>query len=544
MLCTVTVAPWAAQPAFYPDDPLSVFPEPADASKVAPRPASQGFDFVENSFLQPGERANRRAGNVNTIDEVPDSSWFTNRIGSRAMTLDELRLGPNQSDRPTAGRWKLLVGDATGTTPGFRIRDVTGQLYFIKVDQPKNPELTTGAEAVSTKIFHALGYNVPENYVTSFTRDTLDLTEAQISGADGRRRRMTEADLDDLLAKAARSQDGSYRVIASRAIGGAILGPFRYYGTMPDDPNDIVPHEHRRELRAMRVFSAWVNHMDSRGINSLDTLVDAQSRKLVRHHLLDFGSTLGSAAITVKSRRSGYSYLWDYGESFKTLATFGLYVPRWTFVDYPMQLPSVGRFEGDAFVPEDWVPHFPNPAFANARPDDTFWGARRVMAFSNEAIRAIVETARYTDARATTYLTEVLIKRRNKIGQAWLTNVNPLVEFSLDTSGTLRFANAAVAPGVADAPREYRIAWATFDNASHTATPQGPPVTVTTTSAVAPALLTGGSAELIQAEVAAIHDRYPSWKQPVRVTFRREKGGWKTVGLERLPPTEARDPTK
>jgi hypothetical protein len=529
----VAAAPRAAQPAFYPDDPITVFPESADASTVRPRPASQGFDFVENSFLRPGERADRRAGNVNSIDEVPDSSWFTNRIGATALSLDELRRGPDESDGPAPGAWKLIAGDAAGVTPGFRIRDVTGQLYFIKVDQPKNPELATGAEVVSTKIFHAAGYNVPQNYVASFTRDMLDLSDAQITGADGRRRRMTQHDLDSLLAKAARRADGSYRVIASRAIDGTIIGPFRYYGTVPDDPNDIVPHEHRRELRALRVFSAWVNHMDSRGINSLDTLVSVGSRKVVRHYLLDFGSTLGSAAIAVKSRRSGHSYLWDFGDSMKTLATFGFYLPQWVFIDYPMQLPAVGRFEGDRFEPEKWVPHYPNAAFDNARPDDTFWGARRVMAFSDEAIRTIVETGRYTDPRATNYLTEVLIKRRDKIGRTWLTNINPLVDFAIDASGTMRFSNAAVDSGVADAPREYRITWATFDNASNTASPHGGAATVTTHQADVPSSLAASGSAFIRAEVAAIHDGHPAWAQPVHVTFRREGAGWKTVGLER-----------
>jgi hypothetical protein len=294
----------------------------------------------------------------------------------------------------------------------------------------------------------------------------------------------------------------------------------------------------RRELRGLRVFSAWVNHMDSRGINSLDTLVDVGSKKVVHHYLLDFGSTLGSAAVTVKSRRSGYAYLWDVADSVKTMATFGLFVPRWAFVAYPMQLPAVGRFEGDHFEPETWVPHYPNPAFENARPDDTFWAARRVMAFSDEAIRAIVETGRYTDPRATEYLTHALIARRDKIGRAWPTNVNPLVDFVLDETGTMRFANAAVAAGVAEAPREYRIRWSSFDNSSNTAAPHGAEATVTTTSAVPPSSLT--DAEFIRAEITTIHDRRPAWTQPVRVTFRRLDRGWKTVGLERVPATEAR----
>jgi hypothetical protein len=523
--------PGAGPLGFYPDDPIARFPEPADASGVKPRPASQGFDFVENSFMQPGERAQRKDGNVNTLDEVPDSSWFTNRMGSRPMSLDEMKSGPDRGG-PAPGTWKLVRGDATGVTPGFRILDSNGQLFFIKVDQPKNPELSTGAEVVSTKLFHALGYNVPENYIVSMSPENVDLSEAQITGPDGRRRRMTRGEFADLLEKAARSKDGTYRVIASKGIAGSIIGPFRYYGTVPDDPNDIVPHEHRRELRAVRVFGAWVNHMDSRGINSLDTLVDAEGGKRVKHYLIDFGSTLGSAAITVKSRRSGNAYLYDFGDGMKTMLTFGLYVPSWAFIDFPVELPSVGRIEGDAFNPEKWVPHYPNPAFDNARADDTFWAARRVMAFSNEAIRALVEQGQYSDPKAAEYLTEVLIKRRNKIGAAWLTKVTPLVDFRVDGSGKVTFANAAVDAGVAEPPREYQVSWGTFDNATGVATPVGSSSVTTATSTTLPATLM--DRDYVRLEVSAVHDKYPNWKEPVRVTFRREQGNWKTVGLERM----------
>src|SRR5205814_8334803 len=42
----------------------------------------------------------RRAQNLNTIDEVPDSSWFTNRAGTRALTTEDIFNGPDTSAGP------------------------------------------------------------------------------------------------------------------------------------------------------------------------------------------------------------------------------------------------------------------------------------------------------------------------------------------------------------------------------------------------------------------------------------------------------------
>src|SRR5262249_61623615 len=99
--------------------------------------------------------------------------------------------------------------------------------------------------------------------------------------------------LDTLLQRADREPGGAYRVVASRALPGKPIGRIRFSDTRPDDPNDIVPHQDRRELRGYGVFAAWLNHTDAKAINSLDTLITDHGRTVVRHHLLDFGSSVG-----------------------------------------------------------------------------------------------------------------------------------------------------------------------------------------------------------------------------------------------------------
>ena len=82
---------------------------------------------------------------------------------------------------------------------------------------------------------------MPENYLATVRRESLAIAEdALVEDETGRKREMRPADVDAVLAQAARNPDGSYRVVASKALPGKPLGPFRYYGTRPDDPNDIV----------------------------------------------------------------------------------------------------------------------------------------------------------------------------------------------------------------------------------------------------------------------------------------------------------------
>ena len=113
LACLVAAAVTAGAAAngrkFYRDDPISRIVDAEDASNVQEREIDLEFDTLENLFSWPGDQTPKvRAQNLNTIDEVPDSAWFTNRLGTVPVGIDELVKGPGGRIRPGAGR---LDGD-------------------------------------------------------------------------------------------------------------------------------------------------------------------------------------------------------------------------------------------------------------------------------------------------------------------------------------------------------------------------------------------------------------------------------------------------
>ena len=528
----------AAAPRFFSDDPIWRDPESQDASKTLPAKVSDQYDLVENSFLGAGDKTDRHAVNVNTVDEVPDSSWFTNRVGPlQKGPADPAALitGPDTTRGPAPGPWTLIARKSEGVTPGFTIRDSAGEIYWIKFDPVEFPEMASGAEVISTKFFHAFGYHVAENYLATLSLDNLQIApDATIKDEDGRPRRFTQEDLDQILERAARRPDGSYRVLASRNIAGRPLGPFRYHGTRPDDPNDIFLHEDRRELRGLEVFSAWLNHDEVRSSNSHDSVVSQDGRQIVRHHLLDFGSTLGSDSVKAQSRRAGNEFVWESRPTLITMLTLGLYVRPWIKVDYP-EMPAVGRFESTYYRAENWKPDYPNPAFRKARPEDRFWGARIVAALPDEAVAAVVRSAQYTDPRVTEYVTKTLLERRGKVLRTWLNAANPIVTPAMSRSGELTFENAAERAGVAKSAERYHVQWSRFDNPTGVHHPIGDELTVPDARADAPAALATDPPEYVSVRLRAVHPDQPGWDGPVVAYFRRAADGWSLVGLERNP---------
>ena len=146
---------------------------------------------------------------------------------------------------------------------------------------------------VATKIFWALGYNQVETFLTTLRPKQVEFDpDATLAGrpAIGRGSPRTTSTRSSSAPRATRTAP----IASPRA--GSFRGNSRQLslpGTRSDDPNDLVPHEHRRELRALHVFGAWTNLTDLKAGNTLDTLVTENGRGIVTHYLQDVGSTFG-----------------------------------------------------------------------------------------------------------------------------------------------------------------------------------------------------------------------------------------------------------
>ncbi len=533
LLLLAATWPSGAGRTFHDDDPLTRERDTEDASGVQARSINLAWDELRNTFGRAGDPAATRALNVNTVDDVPNSSWFTHRVGTVPLTAADVARGSDTTEGPVPGRWTVVSAKADGVTPGFTIRDTAGVTWFIKFDPPGHPELATGAEVVATTLFWALGYHVPENHIASLRPEHLELADAlQLALGPRRTRRMTIGDIHRLLRRAARNADGTYRVLASRALEGTPLGGFLYQGTRPDDPNDVVPHEHRRELRALRVFGAWLNHVDAKAINTLDTLIEGEGQAFVRHHLIDFGSTLGSAALKPREYDEGHEYVFEGRKLAQRLMPPGLPIPSWRRITYP-RFRAIGNIEADHFDPATWKTRVPNPAHRQMRVDDAFWAARKVMAISDQMIDAAVARARYSDPTAAAYLTRTLARRRDRIGARYLPLLNPVVDPAFDGT-TLTFVNAAVEADVASAPRAYATDWYAFDNDTGKSSLIASAVTGRAGQVHAPAGVPRGTGTFVRVDIAAVDPPVAAWRAPVRVYFRSGGAMWTLAGLERL----------
>ena len=426
--CGGGVRQYALQEPLWIDDDRQPFtPRPAEG-----RYAPYFWDAIDHMIFRPASEAftfelDQEAINVNAFDEVPDSSWFHNRIGRRGMAPAELARGACGDDvGPPPGPWTVVGGKPDGATPGFLIEAADGTRYLLKTDRAQQPEQATAADAIAAAVYHAAGYHVPCNRVVHFDPAILALDPgAERSGSD---RPLTQADVQSVVDGATEGPGGTRRAMLSRFIEGRPLGPWSYTGTWDQDPNDVVPHERRRELRGIFVLNAWLDHWDARQHNTLASWIEAPGGGgHVRHYLIDFGECMGMVASDHHRRgpRMGHSVWLDVGHVVEDALGLGLIQRAW---DGRRPDPVLGYYGVAHFDPHGWTPQYWNGALDRRTGHDVAWGARILARFRDPHLRALVALGRYSDPDVAERLVAILRARRDLLLEAHLMRRSPLTE--------------------------------------------------------------------------------------------------------------------
>jgi hypothetical protein len=460
------------------------------------------------------------AANVNALDEVPDSTWFTNRHARRRLGAAALERGAPPASPPADGPLVVVSGKSLGMTPGFVVRDRRGDRFIVKFDPPEYPDLATGAELVCARIVWALGWNVPDDQLFLFRPEALAIApDAWAKDEYNRKVPMTPRILERELERAYRLPDGRIRALASRLVSGTTKGSPKMIGTRPDDPNDTVRHEDRRDLRGLRVVAAFLNYTDARRGNLLDSFVrDGPGRDApghLVHYVLDFSSALGSGNVDWKDPKLGNEYLFDPRKVLPRLLTLGFVEPAWARL--PLTHPALGYFESSLFDPDDWRTSYRNPIFDRATVRDRFWAAKLVASLREADLRAAARAGAWSDPRVDDLLVEILAERQRRIARAYFDpwRINPIDRFETD-GVTLRFADMAVDAGVADRSavrHRYRPPRGEWTVVAEPRVPLGPSDSVV--------------------EIETSHDAGRHWSPSTVVRIAREGGAAQVVGIER-----------
>lgn len=414
-----------------------------------------------------GVAVSGEADNVNSLDEVPDSAWFTNRRLARTASdpllgacQPSLLLDPNGW---ADGSWIIDHGKEDGAASGFRVNIPGKGKYMFKADSVRQPELETAASVVGAAIYHAAGFNTACEQLVYFKPSLLKL-------APGLHYRHSTVEdlvnfdqkaLDEVL-KGCPRRGGLVRMHASAWIPGYILGPFHFDGTRRDDPNDVVHHENRRDLRGLRLLAAWTDAVDSRDANNLDSWVADEGRVPdaspghVLHYCMDFSHTLGPDFGTVERTESlGFAYLYDWDDIAEDF--FGLGIPRRPWFR-PLGDPGYElfrNFDVHRFVPDEWKMQYGNPAYSRMTERDGAWMARILARFTREEVRGFAAMAEFTDPKNTRHLAEVLEGRLARILERYLTRISPIGELRVDGGDRLCGVDLAESRGVRD-PAHFR----------------------------------------------------------------------------------------
>jgi len=470
------------------DEPTKTDPRHRSCAPVA-YASPLYWDGVDNIVFRPlseglGVVTSGESVDVNSLDEVPDSAWFVNRIGARSMSIAELRQGACTSeqildpDGAADGSWIIDKGKTEGSSPGFRVVVPGKGKFLFKLDTPTDnqAERTAAASTISAAIFHAVGYFISCERIVYVRPSVFKLLPGLVTKENFQPDKPFDQRAFDAEIASATKRNGLVRINASAWLPGHPIGPARYHGVRDDDPNDVIPHEDRRELRGMRVLAAWLARYDSREANGFDTWIadhgSDSSPGHVVHYQLDVSETFGSLAFAQGTnaanglswdpvdRRLNRSYFVDWGDLARDFATLGLAVRPWEHAYVAPGHEMFGYYNADHFDAEKWKPMYPNPAFSRMTERDGAWMARILARFTPEMVRVLALMGDFTAPATTDYFQSVVEKRLERVLERYLTRLSPIGDVRVEDGNRLCGVDLAERRGVLPAERfHYAARW-------------------------------------------------------------------------------------
>ena len=345
------------------------------------------------------------AGDVNSIDEVPYSSWFEPRhVDVGAMARGPEGVGPPRPPFTVLGDTPRALASV-----GFSVIDTRGERYEMVIDPADRPEMRTGAAAIAARLAWALGFYTPAAYVTWVRPEHFWRSEAGTP------------DVPAMLIAGAAPVLGSFRVTALSLPPSVWLGHANESGTRGDDPNDVVAHENRRLLRSLKVFASWMSLSGLGPSKTMDRYVGAPQEGHVVHFLVGLDDALGADEVVhVTDLPPGEGG----GSPFVRLVTLGLArnpARRPTQVE----MPALGQLDADV-DPGGFAPSTPYAPIERLSPGDAYWAAKRVAAVSAAHIALAIEAGKISDRRARQEMQNALEARRERVASFWFDRVTPV----------------------------------------------------------------------------------------------------------------------
>lgn len=342
------------------------------------------------------------AKDVNSFDQVPDSSWYVQRPQGDNVRASYVVSG---APEPPLSAIELTADQS------LVVRDANGKEHLLILDPRTRPETVTAAGAISSRIMWSLGYRTEESHVVQLRLEHFGGAQVELADAFLKQRTPWGS---------VRDVNSNQRVLAISREQGIDLGATLSSGTREGDANDVVDVVDRRTLRTLGIFAWW---LDIRGIGRFytkDFYAGPYGRGHVVHYIVGLQNSLKASTFNSIALRHDPNQV--HGDFLENLYTFGL-------ADRP-PAPRIVKQPLYQYASEELPPRFspirPYDPLDHALVSDVYWAVKRVLAQEDATLRWAVNNAQLTDNKLANDLAAALQQRGRQLAKRVFAEATPL----------------------------------------------------------------------------------------------------------------------